>query len=95
MSFYADFTERRSFDAGLTRITSSGFDAAPRRWRKCSSSSAWFRSGPPSSHNKEKRRYFCSVEVQLTMTVRGAVAPAFCGLLTRNRWPSLVTAYML
>ena len=29
------------------------------------------------------------------MTVRGAVAPVFCGLLTRNRWPSLVTAYML
>ena len=43
------------------------------------------------------RPYFCSVEVQLTMTVSGAAAvAAFCGLvLTRNRCPSLVTAYML
>ena len=29
------------------------------------------------------------------MTVSGVAVAAFCGLLTRNRWPSLVTVYML
>ena len=29
------------------------------------------------------------------MTVSGVAVPELCGLLTRNRCPSLVTAYML
>jgi len=44
----------------------------------------------------ERFRYFWSIEAQLIITVSGVTAGVFRSLaLTRNRCPSLVTAYML
>jgi pimeloyl-ACP methyl ester carboxylesterase len=40
-----------------TKITSSGFAAALRRWKKCFSSSAWSRSGRPSCRPGSTRGY--------------------------------------
>src|SRR6476646_6700038 len=49
--------------------------------------------GPEWRRAEDQVDYFWSVEVQLTMTVSGVAVAVFCGLLTRNRCPSLVTAY--